>query len=249
MRARWNFFVENIIQDLKVFLFFCVVLTVFRGAFITFLHGYLGADSGVGDVLQALYYGGRLSMKTAGVAMLLSFLFATLPNTALCTKQWAKWRFALSAVFLLMLTVLCFARFVYYQEFHSVFNHLIFNALYDDQSALYHSIVEQYQLWPRFFAALFVGGILVWLLRKWLAVSADALVGRIASQGWLSRIVLCALLLLFAVDVYKRQGHDRRGRDLVRPDHRRRLRARQCRDHAAGRATDRRRHSRQHAGS
>lgn len=201
MRDKWGLFTENIIQDLKVFLFFCAVLTVFRGVFIALLHGYLGANSDAGNVLQALYYGGRLSMKTAGVAMLLSFLLATLPNTVLRTKWWARWRFVSSAVFLLMLTVLCLARFVYYQEFHSGFNHLIFNALHDDQSALYHTVVEQYQLWPRFFAALLVGAFFAWLLRKWLAVSADALVGRIASQGWLSRIVLCALLLLFAVFV------------------------------------------------
>lgn len=202
MISRWQHFVQNSIQDLKVFLFFCVLLSLFRSAFIVLLQGYLGANSGVGDIWQALYYGARLSMKTAGVAMLLAFLFATLPNTVLRTERFEKFRLISGAVFLTLLTVLYFARFVYYQEFHSGFNHLIFNALHDDQSALYHTVVQQYQLWPRSFAAVLLSAALIWSLRKWLAWCAtDRVVRFLTEQSWPMRMALCALLFLFAVFV------------------------------------------------
>lgn len=71
-------FFENLQQDLKAFVYWCLVFTVFRIAFIAIYSGQL--NGGYGDVPMALLLGLRLSLKTAGMIVLISFVFATLPK-------------------------------------------------------------------------------------------------------------------------------------------------------------------------
>lgn len=71
-------FFENLQQDLKSFIYWCLVFTVFRIAFIAIYSGQLNGD--YSDIPMALLLGLRLSLKTAGIIALIGFVFATLPK-------------------------------------------------------------------------------------------------------------------------------------------------------------------------
>ena len=71
-------FFENIQQDLKAFVYWCLVFTVFRVAFIWIYSGQLNGN--YADVPMALFLGARLSLKTAGIICLVGFVLASLPN-------------------------------------------------------------------------------------------------------------------------------------------------------------------------
>ena len=77
-------FFENLQQDLKAFIYWCLVFTVFRIAFIAIYNGQLNGD--YSDIPMALLLGLRLSLKTAGMIALIGFVFATLPK--LIVKNW-----------------------------------------------------------------------------------------------------------------------------------------------------------------
>ena len=72
-------FFENIQQDLKAFLYWCLVLTIFRIAFICIYSSQLNGN--YSDVPMALFLGLRLSLKTAGILCLIGFVLASLPKT------------------------------------------------------------------------------------------------------------------------------------------------------------------------
>lgn len=67
-------FFENLQQDLKAFGYWCLVLTVFRMAFIWVYSSQLNGN--YADVPMALLLGFRLSMKTAGMLCLIGFVLA-----------------------------------------------------------------------------------------------------------------------------------------------------------------------------
>ena len=77
MRYFAHFF-ENLQQDLKAFIYWCLVLTVFRIAFICIYSSQLNGN--YADVPMALLLGFRLSMKTAGMLCLMGFVISSLPK-------------------------------------------------------------------------------------------------------------------------------------------------------------------------
>ena len=84
-------FFENLQQDLKSFIYWCLVFTVFRIAFIAIYSGQLNGD--YSDIPMALLLGLRLSLKTAGMIALIGFLFTTLPKNMLKNRPADKLRF------------------------------------------------------------------------------------------------------------------------------------------------------------
>lgn len=106
-------FFENLQQDLKAFIYWCLVFTVFRIAFIAIYNGQLNGE--YGDVPMALLLGLRLSLKTAGMIALISFVFATLPK--LIVNNWPadKLRFCWHAVALVFFAVCFMTRIPYYK--------------------------------------------------------------------------------------------------------------------------------------
>lgn len=144
--SRWDQFFKNIQQDLKLFIFTLSLLCVFRIAFIVILNRYVNVGTTLPDIMSALYYGLRISLKSAGVITLLSFLFCTVLNILIKNKKIAKIRYVLGSIYIVILTFLFHARIPYYEEFHAVFDQIIFNTFKDDIAALFFTLVQQYHL-------------------------------------------------------------------------------------------------------
>jgi len=164
--SRWQMFFRNIQQDLKLYLFVLMVFCIFRIGFIGVLNQYINEASTWKDIVVALYYGIRISLKSSGIITLFSFLFSTLLNVIFVGKNLDKVRFYLGCMYILILSVLFNARIPFYEEFHIAFNQFIFNTFNDDVVALAHTMVQQYHLVERLLLAFLFTLILCWGLKQ-----------------------------------------------------------------------------------
>lgn len=166
--TRWENFFYNIQQDFKLFAFMLALLCCFRLAFILILQQHIGQMTGFHDILLALYYGTRLSLKTAGLLMLVSFLTCTAVNIFLPRFKSSALRLNLGRISIAILTVLFAARIPYYEQFHAVFNQMLFNTLHDDVGALAKTLVLEYQLPLRTLVAAVLIAAICLVLRRLL---------------------------------------------------------------------------------
>ena len=164
-------FFENLQQDLKVFVYWCLVFTIFRVAFIWIYSGQLSGN--YADVPMALFLGARLSLKTAGMICLIGFVLASLPNIIM--KKWpaVKVRDIWHGLSLVFFSICFMARIPYYKIFNAAFNMMLINGAHDDIKAIVVTAIKEYQLLWRLPAAIFIGLGLAWLfvlLQKHLPV-------------------------------------------------------------------------------
>ena len=72
---------KNLTKIIKTFIFFWLLLCVYRLIFIWGMSEYLSADSGHNLILTAIYSGAKLSLQTAGgltLCMLIGFIAETI---------------------------------------------------------------------------------------------------------------------------------------------------------------------------
>lgn len=169
--SAWERFFKNIQQDLKLYFFLLIILSLFRVAFIGMLHRYLGDGTTLADILSALFYGLRISLKTAGAIVLLSFLFSSCINIIIKSKIVEKVRYFIGCVSTIILTFLFHARIPYYEEFHAAFDQFIFNTFKDDTTALFDTLIKQYQLPLRLLSVAVISFVLCWVLKILLNTS------------------------------------------------------------------------------
>lgn len=170
-KTRYTQFVRNLSQDAALMIFLLVLLTVYRAAFIVAFKDTLMADTTGKDIALALWYGLRLSLKTAGACVLPCFLLGTAVQ-----GLWIKWpaekiRFVWGGILMLVFAILFQTRLPYYQEFQNAFSPFIFNTFHDDVSAIVSTAISQYNavwrtIWGLLCAAVSYGLLWAWL--KWV---------------------------------------------------------------------------------
>ena len=159
-------FFENIQQDFKAFVYWCLVFTLFRVAFIAIYSGQLNGD--YSDIPMALLLGLRLSLKTAGIMMLVGVVCATLPKVFVQRWPSEKLRLGWHTLALIFFSICFMARIPYYKIFNAAFNMMLINGAHDDIYAILVTAVKEYQLLWRFPLALVLGIALAYGLRIWL---------------------------------------------------------------------------------
>lgn len=129
---RFQIFWHNLQQDLKIFLYFTILFSVFRLIFIGIFNTYL-SDCTMQDILLCQWYGFRLSLKTAGMIALIGGVLAILPQIGF--MKWASEiiRKIWSALMVLIFTIAFFARIPYFEIFNTGFNIMFINGVHDDQ--------------------------------------------------------------------------------------------------------------------
>ncbi|SUP39469.1 phosphoglycerol transferase I [Veillonella criceti] len=130
------------------------------------------------DLAAVLWYGLRLSLKTSGIVLLVSFLLATVigtissywfNNISYRIRQWVAY------ISTFIFTLLFCIRIPYYSIFNSSFNLMLVNGANDDLSAILDTAIESYGLLWRFPIAILLGvglAYIAWLFirkqYKWL---------------------------------------------------------------------------------
>lgn len=185
---------------MKLFLFFTVLFMLFRIAFIG-IYSYQLGDGSYSEIMLGLWYGLRLSLKTTGMIVLISAVFATLPQLFFIKWPSDLLRKVISSSVVLLFTLLFFARIPYYKIFNSGFNIMLINGMYDDISAIVDTAVNEYQLLWRLPAAIICGIILAWILCKFLDTRTYVIKVASKTRRWLYSLGIIIFLTIFWIFV------------------------------------------------
>ena len=189
-----------VVRGLLVFFFYLAVLSLCRAVFCYVLAEYLGQSTSWADIQLALASGTRLSVQTSGIMALVTLVPAGL--TGLVKPAWGHGlQKLLSGITLLVTDIGFFASFPYYQQFHSRFNQLFFNAVYDDMYALFISFIQEFNLIPRLIGAIAMT-VILWKLLQYLWGKCDYLIGQVRDAAKSLHYGLQVLLALMLVIIY-----------------------------------------------
>ena len=198
-------FVQNLAQDALFFGFLCLVLAVYRSAFLFLFRDTLSDATTWQQIALTLWYGFRISLKTAGALVLPSFVFATLVETAYSKWPGFRVRWYWACAVLVVLSFLFQTRIPYYHEFHNAFSPFIFNTFNDDVGAIVSTSIEEYHALGR--AVVGLGCAVLWCVacrywfkglttplarpllrvrRPWVAVTLMLVVAGVICDGWLT---------------------------------------------------------------
>ena len=153
-------FFHNLQQDLKVFIYFNALLMLFRILFLYIFSSQL-VDVSNWDIEEALWYGFRISLKTAGIITLIATVAATIPNMIFVGWPAERIRKIWHSICIAIFTFLFIARIPYYKIFNSSYNIMLLNGAKDDWYAIYETAVNQYQFWPRIFGVIILSFLLI----------------------------------------------------------------------------------------
>lgn len=197
MLSRWNIFFRNLQQDLKLFVFILLILCGLRIMFIGWLHTYMSGSTTLKDIMLALFYGLRISLKTAGIIAALTWICCTLVNIMWKKGNLDILRLWLGRIYILFLMILFQASIPYFEQFHSGFNQLIFNTFRDDGQALFDTFVKQYQLFERLAIAGLMSAFLGWGLKKWLNTETFSIPEE--SKLWKKLLIRTGIIVIMAM--------------------------------------------------
>ena len=138
-----DIFSLNILKIIKTFVFFWLLLCIYRVIFIGGMHEYIAVDSDFSLIFTAIYSGAKLSLQTAGVLTLCMLISLVAEGVSKCLRWFRQ---ICSFCVLFITTLLFIARFPFYQQFHSGFNQMIFTAMHEDVYALFISLIEEFHL-------------------------------------------------------------------------------------------------------
>ena len=189
-----------VVRGLLVFFFYLAVLSLCRAVFCYVLAEYLGQSTSWADIQLALASGTRLSVQTSGIMALVTLVPAGL--TGLVKPAWGHGlQKLLSGITLLVTDIGFFASFPYYQQFHSRFNQLFFNAVNDDMYALFISFIQEFNLIPRLIGAIAMT-VILWKLLQYLWGKCDYLIGQVRDAAKSLHYGLQVLLAFMLVIIY-----------------------------------------------
>ena len=129
---RYQAFIFNFTQDCLFFLFLLILLSIYRAAFLINFHSLLLPDTSANDIALTMWYGLRISLKTAGALFLPSFVLGTLLQQLYPRWQAQRMRFIWACICITGLSLLFQSRIPYYHEFNNAFGAFVFNTLHDD---------------------------------------------------------------------------------------------------------------------
>lgn len=162
---RFGVLFENLQVDLKAFVYWCLIFSLFRAIFIFIYYSQISTIE-FSEILMAMWLGLRMSLKTSGIIVLVGAVFATIPVTCCLKYPAQKVRLIWHSMALVFFTILFFARIPYYKIFNSGFNSMLINGMYDDKYAILITAINEYQLYYRLPAAIIAGFLLAYFLKK-----------------------------------------------------------------------------------
>ena len=162
---RWLNWIQGIQQEIKAFLFFSILFTLFRIVFLVIFQSQL-ATATMSDILMSLWLGFRLSLKTVGSIVLVGLIFGTLPSIV-----WSKWkaqgvRKVWYGLVTILFTLLFMGRIPFYTIFNSSYNAMLINGKHDDIYAIINTGINEYHAIPFLIGGIALSIGLTWLLVK-----------------------------------------------------------------------------------
>lgn len=190
---------KNLAKIIKTFIFFWLLLCIYRILFIVGMSEYLSADSGRSLVFTAIYSGAKLSLQTAGGITL--FVLIGIVAEAIWHRL-RYFRYICSFVAIFITTLLFIARFPFYQQFHSGFNQMLFTAIHEDFYALFMSLVEEFQLPLKLVFVLIIVVLLNYAYNKFLTWNFKGFNTSLLSMKLKTVTLLISIYILGTLSLY-----------------------------------------------
>jgi hypothetical protein len=133
------------LSNLIFFWFFGVVFfTILRLVFIAIFRQKIQHKIGFSEILDVLWMGFRFDCTAVAYFLLLPFLLLLLLAPFNQYRVIEITRKVHQVLFIIFSTLICVVTINYFQEYGDQFNHFLFLALYDDQKAVFNTIIEYY---------------------------------------------------------------------------------------------------------
>ncbi len=152
---------DGIQRDLRIFLFILILLEIYRAIFIFWFSDEITNSA---QIPTALWTGLKLSLKTAGVITLISFLLVTVGNLT------RHLRLIIAILASLIFSTLFMFRFPYYREFHSTFGLEIVQGLDNSFLTILEKIFIDYGFFWRFPVALILTILCIAVISRLLLI-------------------------------------------------------------------------------
>ena len=167
---RWQRLFEGIKTEIMAFLFFSVLLTIFRVVFLWIFQSQL-ATVPIEEILKSLWFGFRLSLKTVGTICLFGFILGTLVQ--IFVPKWPSLRLKqiIYSIATILLTFLFLGRIPFYKIFNSSYNMMLINGKHDDIGAIVNTAINEYNAFFYIICAIVISVILTGFLLKVLSIS------------------------------------------------------------------------------
>ena len=206
----FNRFLLQFQQDVKLWLFFMLYLSVFRICFILSFHAKIGPAAGFADILAALLNGLRYDSMVSTIGMLVPFLASVVTGFVDSGRFTDRLRSASGFLFILLTSIAWPFTFVYFREYNEQFNHFIFNLYYDDTKAILQTIWADYHPIPVLLAVCLLCAGVLSLKKRFLRGRIHSLEAMaLRRYALLSRIVM-GLIILAVLIVASRGSLGRR---------------------------------------
>jgi hypothetical protein len=144
MARRWNRFFCHLQKDLKMWLFFLLVLALNRVVFIVVFRHEIQGDRIAHDILAALAFGLRFDVMASSYWMLVPLGMSLMCSVRDWDAKADRLRAVWGGVFLVTTIMLSIVSVEYYREYHDVFNQLLFKVGEDDMTAILSTLYADY---------------------------------------------------------------------------------------------------------
>lgn len=183
-------------RDFRIFVFILILLEIYRALFIFMMSDYIGAGTDSSQIWLAQLAGMRLSLKTAGVVTLISFVFVTLIGLT------SRLRLAIGIIASLIFSILFMARFPYYRVFDATFGMDLVMGMHDDIISIIITLIQGYGIIWRIPVALLLTIICIFFFSRLLLIKTiplpnlETLTKKILFVTW--TVICIVLFFVFA---------------------------------------------------
>ncbi len=139
---------EKLLKEIANMIFFwffgILFFAVFRTTFILLFKKQIAIDLSLSELSKVFLMGFRFDCITVAYFVLLPFLSLLLLSYFNAFKIIRLTRIFSQYLFVVLSTVICFVTLNYFSEYHNQFNNFLFLGLYDDQKAVFNTILEDF---------------------------------------------------------------------------------------------------------
>lgn len=164
-QSKWDNYIKELSNLFFFYLFGVLFFFIFKAIFIWFFKAELSSPLAFNEFMKAFLMGFRFDGQIVGYFLILPFLVASIMGFSGNLRLAKKLRKVLQVVFIVSATLICIVTINYYKEYNDQFNHFVFLLLYDDQKAVFNTIIDNFHPVINFLCFISITGISLFVLR------------------------------------------------------------------------------------
>lgn len=167
MITKWQNYCQEFIKQLQLYIFAVVYFGLFRIFLIIYFNDKLDSNTNLGDIFLVMAHGFRFDSAITVLFLLIPFLVnsALGPLTLLPISTYL--RIGFSGLMVIAMTFAFVVTIPYFKEYNSQFDYFLFEILYDDRSAVMHTMIDEYNLFSRLLIFAGISVLCFFLIKQW----------------------------------------------------------------------------------